>query len=135
MFQWDNALICLGLTVLAVSGVDANFPVLYLYAFVAVFGSGLAVGVRWLSGHLTTVISRVLAFVIGVFGSGIFSPWLMNRFAMDGLDALMVIGLSSLISARIIVSIIVLLDIEALMSAGQNRIVKTIDPTKKNQDK
>ena len=135
MFQWDNALIWLGLTVLAVNGIEPNFPVLYLYVFVAVFGSGLAVGIRWWSGHLTTVISRILAFIVGIFGAGICSPWLMNKFAMDGLDALMVIGLSSLISARIIVFITAQLDIETLGKAGQNRIVKTIDPTKKNQDK
>lgn len=130
MFHWDNALIYLGVTSVAVTGVQPaiGFPIVYLYVFVAVFGSALAVGIRWWRGHLTTVVARLIAFVAGVFGSGLCSPWLMNKFSMDGLDALIIIGLSSMISARVIVFFTAHLDVEKLGRAGQDRIAKVIQP-------
>jgi len=136
MFQWDNALIFLGLSVLTAAGVQPSLdlPIFYLYAFVAVFGSGLAVGIRWWRGHLPTFIARVIAFVAGIFGSALFSPWLTGKFAMDGLDALMIIGVSSMISARVIVFFTAQLDVETLGKAGQDRLVKVISKGKVKED-
>ena len=132
MFQWDNALIYLGLTSFVAAGAHPvmGIPIIFLYVFVAVFGSGLAVGIRWWQGHLKTVAARVIAFIAGVFGSGLVSPWLMSKFAMDGLDALMVIGLSSMISARIIVFITAKMDVEKIGGAGTDRIANLINPKK-----
>ena len=133
MFQWDNALIYLGVTAFAAAGVQPSLgiPILYFYVFVAVFGSGLAVGIRWWQGHLDTAVARVIAFIAGMFGSGLVSPWFMHKFDMAGLDALMIIGLSSMIAARIIVFITAKMDVEKIGGAGTDRLAKIINPNKK----
>ena len=133
MFQWDNALIFLGVTVFAASEAQMllGFNIIYFYIGVAVFGSALAVGIRWWQGHLNTKIARVISFVAGVFGAAITSPFLMHKFEMTGLDAFFIIGLTSMIGARLIVMWTSKLDIERLGKAGEDRISNIIGGKKK----